>query len=171
MTCDGRDAAQPKAVYPPGHGVQVSHTNAWLQARVAHEMEHGGVPRLGTSRALVYHLFGRTGSEGLPGAKNKFVVHRCALVCLFELAITQAVGVHRCWQAGTTWRGDSLHGLIRAGFPLSSPSPSNHMPVQLLLMIAKPSLITAPELTEPSLRQPWCRSRQPLTVYPICAME
>jgi hypothetical protein len=119
--CDWRDAAQPKAVYPPGHEVQVSHTNAWCQARVVRKTGHGGFPRLGTSRGSVYHLFERIGSEGVPGAKKKFAVHRSALVCLDELATTQAVGVHRCWQAGTTWRGDSLHGLIRAGSLFPAP--------------------------------------------------
>jgi hypothetical protein len=60
--------------------------------------------------------------------QKKFVVYRSALVCLYELAITQAVGLNRCWQAGTTLRGDSLHGLIRAGrfafFQLIHDQPS-----------------------------------------------
>jgi hypothetical protein len=52
---------------------------------------HGGFPRLGAKSSLCYELFGRTGSEGFPGAKNKFVVQRSSLMCSFELATTQAM--------------------------------------------------------------------------------
>lgn len=54
----------------------------------------------------------RIGSE--PDANGKFGASPVR-PWLLELAATQAVVMHRCRQAGIIWRGDSLHGLLRAG--------------------------------------------------------
>jgi hypothetical protein len=77
---------------------------------------HGGFPRLRPRSQLCYELIGRTGPARFHLVTPGISAYSVCLFCLFEPVVTQAVDVRRYRQAGTTQRGDSLHGLFRAGF-------------------------------------------------------
>jgi hypothetical protein len=83
------------------------------------------------------------------------------LFCLFEPVITQAVDVRRYRQAGTTRRGDSLHGLFRAGFVrfCTAGRWSIHRLITLSITLSTPGNHPAAEAwAESSFRQPWHRA-------------